>query len=507
MSLDPTARGSGVRRRPRRDGPGRACRLPGARVRRRWRVASAGRVPARRIWGGREFPGRTRLGDSRSLDRTRSAANGYAPGSATIPGYEVLAVLGRGGMGVVYRARQSAADRQVALKVVRLGSLASPEERTRFRTEATAAARLQHPGIVPVYEVGEHGGVPYFTMEYCDAGSLAERLDGTPWLAGPAARLTETLADSVEAAHRAGIVHRDLKPANVLLARIMPSDNDPIADPALTKLLSSGLRVPYGAVPKVSDFGISRRTDSADGPTATGAVLGTPSYMAPEQAAGQKGVAATADVYGLGAILYELLTGRPPFKAGSMIETLEMVRHQEPVAPRALNPGVPRRPGNGVPEVPPQRAVPALRTRRRPGRRLATLPGRSADPGAAGGRGRAGLAPCRRNKSVALLLAAVMVALAAGSVISTAFYFQASDQADKATAETTLKTQALEEKTRETSLKAQALEEAQRRLRIADRVTYAYGLREAQMLLEQGSLFQAQAALRVVNPKLRRLGI
>jgi WD40 repeat protein len=232
-----------------------------------------------------------------------------------VPGYELLGVLGQGGMGVVYQARQLALGRVVALKVVLHGGHAGSEERRRFRAEAEAVARLKHPNVVQVYQVGEHHGLPFFSMEFCEGGSLDAHLDGTPWQPTKAAALVETLAHAMHAAHVAGVVHRDLKPANVLLA----------AD----------------GMPKVTDFGLAKRLD-VQGPTQTGAVMGTPSYMAPEQAAAKKSVGPAADVWALGALLYELLTGRPPFKATTDLDTLLQVLGDEPVAVRKLQPKVPR---------------------------------------------------------------------------------------------------------------------------------------------------------------------
>jgi WD40 repeat protein len=234
-----------------------------------------------------------------------------------LPGYEILGKLGRGGMGVVYKARQIGLDRLVALKMVLTGGHASPAELTRFRTEAEAVARLQHPNIVQIYDVGEHGGLPFFSLEYCAGGSLDRQLDGTPWPAQKAARLVETLAKAVEAAHCAGVVHRDLKPANVLLTK--------------------------DGQPKITDFGLAKRLDVDNGQTQSGAILGTPSYMAPEQAGGKvKEIGPAADVYALGAILYELLTGRPPFKAATPLDTIMQVVSDEPVPPRQLQSKVPR---------------------------------------------------------------------------------------------------------------------------------------------------------------------
>jgi WD40 repeat protein len=221
-----------------------------------------------------------------------------------------MGVLGKGGMGIVYKAEQTALRRMVALKMILHAEYASGEERRRFHAEAEAVGQLQHPNIVQVYEVGEHNGVPYFSLELCSGGSLAQKLNGTPWEPRRAAALVQTLAEAMEAAHQAGLVHRDLKPGNVLLT----------AD----------------GTPKVTDFGLVKRLD-VEGQTQTGAVVGTPSYMAPEQAGGKsKQIAPATDVYALGAILYELLTGRPPFKAATPLDTIRQVVSDEPVAPSRL---------------------------------------------------------------------------------------------------------------------------------------------------------------------------
>jgi WD40 repeat protein len=220
-------------------------------------------------------------------------------------------------MGVVYKAQHLALKRTVALKMIRTDAVPDEEARTRFRAEAEAAARLSHPNIVGIFEIGDAGGVPYFALEFQDEGSLSGKLAGTPLPPGEAAALAETLARAVQHAHERGILHRDLKPANILLAS--------------------------GGVPKVSDFGLARRLDEDSGQTQAGAVLGTPSYMAPEQAAGQtREVGPAADTYALGAILYECLTGRPPFRGATVRETLEQVRTREPVPVRQLQPDCPR---------------------------------------------------------------------------------------------------------------------------------------------------------------------
>jgi serine/threonine protein kinase/tetratricopeptide (TPR) repeat protein len=245
-----------------------------------------------------------------------------APAAATtslpnVPGYELLRELGRGGMGVVYLARQLRLNRLVALKMVLAGEHARPDDLLRFLAEAEAIAQLQHPHIVQIYEVGQHAGLPFFALEYLDGGSLAHKLQGTPLPAREAAQLVETLAQAVQAAHARGIIHRDLKPANVLL------DQE--------------------GRPKISDFGLAKRLDAGPGLTQTGLILGTPSYMAPEQAEGKgKEVGPAADVYALGATLYELLTGRPPFKAATPMETVRQVLEEEPVSPRRLQPGLAR---------------------------------------------------------------------------------------------------------------------------------------------------------------------
>ena len=234
-----------------------------------------------------------------------------------VPGYEVLGVLGQGGMGVVFRARHLRLNRPVALKMILSGPYAVREERERLVQEAEAVASLHHPNIVEVYDAGDIDGRPYFTMELVEGGRLSEKVNGVPQPARDAAALVAVIADAVHAAHQKGIVHRDLKPSNVLLT----------AD----------------GTPKVTDFGLARRLEVDSGMTVSGSPMGTPSYMAPEQARGEKAaVGPASDVYALGAILYDLLTGRPPFRADTSAATLQQVVTCEPVRPTRLNPRVPR---------------------------------------------------------------------------------------------------------------------------------------------------------------------
>ncbi len=234
-----------------------------------------------------------------------------------IAGYEILGVLGQGAMGIVYKARQRGLKRVVALKMVPSGHYCGSAELTRFRLEAWTVAELQHPNIVQIYEVGEESGHQFFSLEYVEGGSLARKIDATPQPPMEAARLVRVLADAMEYAHCRGIIHRDLKPANILLT----------AD----------------GMPKISDFGLAKRLADDDGQTVLGSILGSPGFMAPEQAEGRNfEVGPRCDVYGLGAILYNLLTGRPPFRAASVLETLELVKTQEPITPSQFQPKLTR---------------------------------------------------------------------------------------------------------------------------------------------------------------------
>ena len=253
----------------------------------------------------------------RTLDATASDGERVGRGLPTVAGYEIEIELGRGGMGVVYKARHIRLNRTCALKMILAGAHASPQEANRFVTEAEAIARLEHPSIVRIHQIGDAAGLPFLELEYISGGGLDQQLDGTPWPAMRSARLAEQVSLGIAEAHRLGIVHRDLKPSNVLLA----------AD----------------GTPKVSDFGLAKLLDSKSGLTRSESVMGSPSYMAPEQAEGHaKGAGPAVDVYAVGAILYELLTGRPPFRGTTALETLEQVKANEPVPPSRLVPAVPR---------------------------------------------------------------------------------------------------------------------------------------------------------------------
>jgi serine/threonine protein kinase len=276
----------------------------------------------------------------------RRASRGLKP--PVVAGYEIIDEIGRGGMGVVYRARQLGLERMVALKMVLTGLHAEPKNLARLRTEAATLARLQHPHIVQIYDVGEVEGRPYFVFEFVAGGSLSQRLGGKPQPVRSASQLAETLARAVHTAHINGIIHRDLKPANILLQ----NDEDDRSQDGTNSDLSESPRIVHGSpfsFPKITDFGLAKcigddeKGTAAGGLTITGDLLGTPNYMAPEQAmARRQPVGPTTDVYALGAILYELLTGRPPFTGESPLATVLQVLHDEPVPVTRLQPNVPQ---------------------------------------------------------------------------------------------------------------------------------------------------------------------
>ena len=250
-----------------------------------------------------------------SLDEGSAAST--KPRHVLVPGYEIVGELGRGGMGVVYKARQIGLNRWVALKMVLAAAHASQHQLDRFITEAKAVADLQHPNIVQIYENGEHDGLPFFSLEFVGGGSLDAKVHRKPQPPRDAAHMVETLAQAMQYAHERGVIHRDLKPANILLT--------------------------VDGIPKITDFGLAKRLAEDSGQTKSGTLMGTPNYMAPEQARGEvQQVGPLADVYTLGAILYELLTGRPPFQGATVLETVKQVTNEEPVPPSRLQPPVPR---------------------------------------------------------------------------------------------------------------------------------------------------------------------
>lgn len=298
-----------------------------------------------------------------SANRVTAPWVGAAALSSPVPGgrqslgdYELLEEIGKGGMGLVYKARQRSLKRIVALKMILAGAHARPEELARFRSEAEAVARLQHSNIVQIYEVGDVEGTAFFSLEFVEGGSLSSYLRGASLTPRAAAQLVGTLAQAIHYAHLQGIIHRDLKPANILLQvnrQAAGAESNATAQPqqlstqrsrsgtrgAETGAIDSGLKL----VPKITDFGLAKDLAEESGQTKSGTVMGTPAYMATEQAAGHKDrIGPATDVYGLGAILYELLTGRPPFKAATPWETVHQVLHQEVVSPRLLYPKLDR---------------------------------------------------------------------------------------------------------------------------------------------------------------------
>ncbi len=339
------------------------------------------------------------LGNEFVWESAMSGGPSRNPGPAGLPavaGFEILEELGRGGMGVVYKARQINLGRLVALKMVLAGAHAGPKALARFHMEAHAVASLQHPNIVQIHDVGQAGGLPYFSLEFVDGGSLAQQINGRPQDITLAATTIRTLARAIHAAHLQGIVHRDLKPANILRT----------ADGRL----------------KITDFGLARRLGDDSHQTRTGTIVGTPDYMAPEQACGQAHDAGPlVDQHALGAILYELLTGRPPFRGATPLDTIEQVRTKEPVPPTRLQPKVPR-----------DLETICLKCLQKEPHRRYTDASALADDLDRFLEGRSVLARpisaverlgrwCRRNPRVAGLAAAVLVLLVTVAIISTAF--------------------------------------------------------------------------------------
>ena len=387
-------------------------------------------------------------------EASRSPGGRLADKLPRITGYAILGVLGTGGMGVVYKARHLRLDRLVALKMIKAGAGAQPDDLNRFEAEARAVAAIDHPNIVKIFEIGERDGLPYFSLEFLEGGSLAERIAGKPQPTDDAAQIVETLARAMSVAHRRGIVHRDIKPANVLIAG--------------------------DGTPKIADFGLVKRLEADSGQTGTGWILGSPSYMAPEQTTGAEKVGPAADQYALGATLYEMLTGRPPFRGLSIIDTLDLIRATEPVPPSQLLPRMPR-----------DLETICLKTLQKdPDRRYHDVASmaddlrrfRAGEPIVArpvSGPERA-WRWCRRNPAVALLLGAVAASLSLGMASTSYYAIQASNREQEALASARV---AREEKAR------------------SDLRWYAAESTLAQKDWEQGEIASLEKRLDVLEPR------
>ena len=346
--------------------------------------------------------------------RDSDAVKVVLPPPRQVGDYDIVGEVGRGGMGVVYRARHRTLHRPAALKMILAGEFASPAQERRFRLEAELAARVRHPNIVQVYEIGSYDGRPFLALEWVEGGSLADRLGDKPWPPAEAAALIETLARAIDVAHGEGVVHRDLKPANILLgmrnAECGMRNENSAADP-------SSFRIPHSAfrIPKITDFGLAQTVEGSQAMTQSGFLVGTPGYMAPEQAGGKRALVGPAtDIYALGVMLYQLLTGRLPFQSDSTLELLRAVTTDEPPRPRRLQPRLPRdleavtlhclekEPGRRYPSA---LALADDLQRFREGRQVLARP-----VGAAARLTRA----CRRRPVIALLVALLVVSVVGG---------------------------------------------------------------------------------------------
>jgi WD40 repeat protein/tRNA A-37 threonylcarbamoyl transferase component Bud32 len=357
------------------------------------------------------------------------------PAPSQVGDYEILAEVGRGGMGVVYKARHRGLHRLVALKMVLAGEFASPAQEQRFRLEAELAARVQHPNIVQIHEIGSYQGHPFLAMEWVEGGSLANRLDGQSWRPGEAASLLETLARAIHVAHSEGVIHRDLKPANILLQTGgggRKTDQGESSQTESTADHTSHLH------PKITDFGLARPIEGGVTLTQSGLLVGTPGYMAPEQAGGSERralVGPATDIYALGVVLYQLLTGQLPFQGDSTLEVLRAVTSDEPVRPRRLQPRLPRD----------LEAVTLRCLEKEPARRYPSALAlaedlqrfRAGKPVAARpvGQGARLARACRRRPVVALLLGLLTVSLFGGLAGVTWKWQEANAQRDLANAE------------------------------------------------------------------------